>query len=596
VIEPRLYRAAFLPALLALIVAAFSLEDRPPPLPQALAADVLFQGHAAAAGAKAIAETYPDRRAGSVGDQTEGRKLAHTFAARGFTTVIDHFSGDGKPLENVIGRRAGASRHQIVVIAPRDAGSVPDAASSASDTAALAEMARVLQGTPSRKTITLASVDGSTLGELGIHRLLDKLPDRNLIEGVLVMSNMGAPGPRVPPLQAWSNDSQRVGVGLERTAATSESEEFPRMPHSSGAASQMIRLAFPVGLGPQGPLLAAGDDTVRFSGSGELPPPKSKSGLDSIDANRLGSLGRSVLRTVFAIDQSPEPPERGPTSYVTVAGNLLPSWAIALVGLSLILPAMVASIDAFARARRRREPIGRFARWVLAAVLSLVAGLVLAKLMVVVGIVASPPESPVAPDLRPLHGGDIVAMGVVAAAIVVAWALGRRLAVGGGKRRLDIAAPGAGCAVALALSCVTLAIWFINPFAALMLLPALHLWLLAAMARIPERGPLPAVLVVVGLLPLVVVVLYYMSRLSINPLEGLWYVFLLVTSGSVGVAAALFACVFIGVFACLASILVARARRPPAARVEEPQRPAVFGPGGYAGPGSLGGTESALRR
>jgi hypothetical protein len=93
-----------------------------------------------------------------------------------------------------------------------------------------------------------------------------------------------------------------------------------------------------------------------------------------------------------------------------------------------------------------------------------------------------------------------------------------------------------------------------------------------------------------------VVVLYYMSRLSLNPVEGLWYVFLLVTSGAVGVAAALFACVFAGLFVCLVSILVARARRPPAAKVEEPQRPAVFGPGGYAGPGALGGTESALRR
>ncbi len=48
-IELRLYRAAFLPALLALIVAMFSLQDRPQGIPQALAADVLFQGKAAAA-------------------------------------------------------------------------------------------------------------------------------------------------------------------------------------------------------------------------------------------------------------------------------------------------------------------------------------------------------------------------------------------------------------------------------------------------------------------------------------------------------------------------------------------------------------------
>jgi hypothetical protein len=597
VIEPRLYRAAFLPALLALIVAAFSLEDRPSPLPQALAADVLFQGRTATTAAKHIAVAYPDRRPGSAGDRAEGRQLAKTFAARGFSTVIDHFSdGDGRPLDNVIGRRAGASRHQIVVVAPRDSASVPDATGSASDTAALAEIARVLQGTPSHKTITLASVDGTTLGQLGIHRLLAKLPDRNLVEAVIVMSDLGSSGPRVPPIQAWSNDSQRAGVGLERTAATSESEELGREPHSSAAPGQMIRLAFPVGVGAQGPLLAAGLDAVRISGSGELPPARDKTGSDSVSPDRLGSLGRSVLRTVFAIDESSTAPERGPTSYVTVANKLLPEWAIALVGMSLILPALVASIDGFARARRRREPVGRFARWVLAGVLALVAGLVLAKLMVVVGAVADPPDSPVAPALRPLHGGDVVAMGVVAAVVVAAWLAGRRIAIGSVKRRLDLAAPGAGCAVALALSCATLAIWFINPYAALMLVPALHLWLLAAMARIPDRGPLPIALVVVGLLPLAVVVLYYMSRLSLNPLEALWYLFLLVTSGSVGVAAALFACVYVGTFACLVSILVARARRPPAARVEEPKRPAVFGPGGYAGPGSLGGTESALRR
>jgi hypothetical protein len=87
-----------------------------------------------------------------------------------------------------------------------------------------------------------------------------------------------------------------------------------------------------------------------------------------------------------------------------------------------------------------------------------------------------------------------------------------------------------------------------------------------------------------------------MGELSLNPVEGLWYVFLLVTGGSVGVAAALFACVFGGVFACLVEILVARARRPVAQTPAAPERPPVFGPGGYAGPGALGGTESALKR
>jgi hypothetical protein len=597
VIEPRLYRAAFLPALLALILAAFSLQSRPAPLPQALAADILFQGRAAAGNAARLAQQFPDRRPGSTGDRAVGLQVARSFEGRGFTTVLDRFqSDDGKPLMNVIGRRAGASRHQIVIVAARDAGSVPDATSSAADTAALTEIARVLQGTPSRKTITLASVDGSTLGELGIHRLLAKLPDRDKVEAVLVLSNLGAPGPRVPPIQGWSNGSQRAGVGLERTAAESESEELGRLPHSPVAAAQMMRIAFPVGVGAQGPLLEAGLDTVRFSGSGELPPPTDKRGADALSPDRLGSLGRAVLRTVFAIDQSPEPASRGDTTYVTVANKLLPGWAIALLAMSLILPALVASIDAFARARRRREPVGRFARWVLAGALAVIAGLVLAKLMEVVGIVASPPASPIAPELRPLHGGDVAVMAVVAGIVGLAWWAGQRMTLGRGGRRLDLASPGAGCALALVLTLLTLAVWFINPYAALMLVPALHFWMIASIGRVPDRGSGAPALVVLGLLPLVAVVLYYMSRLSLNPLEALWYLFLLVTGGAVGVAAALFACVFAGVFGCLVSILVARARRPPVEKPEEPARPTVFGPGGYAGPGALGGTESALRR
>src|SRR5947207_6224303 len=194
VIEPRLYRAAFLPALLALIVAAFSLEDRPAPLPQALAADILFQGRTTAASAARLAAQFPDRRPGSTGDRAAGLQVAHSFASSGFTTVLDHFhADDGRPLMNVIGRRAGASRHQIVVVAARDAGSVPDATSSAADTSALTEIAQVLQGTPSRKTITLASVDGSTLGELGIHRLLAKLTDLNSVEAQRGLERGGPP-------------------------------------------------------------------------------------------------------------------------------------------------------------------------------------------------------------------------------------------------------------------------------------------------------------------------------------------------------------------------------------------------------------------
>src|SRR6188472_1911777 len=93
VIEPRIYRAAFVPAVLALVLAMFSLESRPAPLPQGLAADVLFDGDLAAGEARSIADAQPDRRPGSVGDQATARRVADVLTRRGFGVEVDRFSG-----------------------------------------------------------------------------------------------------------------------------------------------------------------------------------------------------------------------------------------------------------------------------------------------------------------------------------------------------------------------------------------------------------------------------------------------------------------------------------------------------------------------
>src|SRR5688500_20184519 len=84
VIEPRIYRAAFVPALVAVVLALFSFESRPRPLPQGLAADVLFDGAQAADLATRIATDAPDRRAGTRGDRATAELVADAFAARGF--------------------------------------------------------------------------------------------------------------------------------------------------------------------------------------------------------------------------------------------------------------------------------------------------------------------------------------------------------------------------------------------------------------------------------------------------------------------------------------------------------------------------------
>ena len=67
-IEPRIYRAAFFPALLALVLVAFSLQTAPRAVPQGLAADALFEGVGAVSMVQDIVATTPDRRAGHTGD------------------------------------------------------------------------------------------------------------------------------------------------------------------------------------------------------------------------------------------------------------------------------------------------------------------------------------------------------------------------------------------------------------------------------------------------------------------------------------------------------------------------------------------------
>src|SRR5919197_4689620 len=198
VIEPRVYRAAFVPALLVLVLAAFSPESRPKPLPQGLAADVLFDGALAAQAAAEIAHDRPDRRVGTVGDLAMAKQVAAQLGRRGFHVERQRFSRAGKDMVNVIGRRAGRSQRQIAIVAERDASGVPDAIGSAADTAALLEFARVFEGRPTRKTLVLASVDGSTLGDVGAQELVDQLGDPSQIDAVLVVSDLAAPRSRGP--------------------------------------------------------------------------------------------------------------------------------------------------------------------------------------------------------------------------------------------------------------------------------------------------------------------------------------------------------------------------------------------------------------
>ena len=590
-IEPRIYRAAFVPALLALVLTMFSFESRPRPLPQGLAADVLFDGRQAAQLAADIAEDQPDRRAGRPGDRATAALVAERFRQRGFRVERQRFTHADRDLENVIARRAGRLRNQIVIVAARDAAVVPDGPGSASDTAALLQLARVFQGRAARKTLVLASVDGSTLGEVGTAKLVDELGPRELIDAVLVVSDMGSRPRHGSFVQAWSTDSRRAGIGLGRTVAESIRQELDQSVGATGILGQLARLSLPIGIGPQGVLLDEGFDAVRISGSGDLPP-AGDGPVAAIDEDRLGTLGRATLRTVTAIDQDGRP-EHGPESYLLAVSQVLPGWVLALLAGTLLLPALVASVDAFARARRRQLPVLPWLRWIGAWTAPFLAGYALAELLALTGATPAPPPAPVPPGELPLDGPAMAVLGGVAVAMALAFAAARLLAARPDRSLNTPVEPGAGVALALALSVSSFFLWLVNPYAGLLAAPAAHLWMLAVLTRPVPRRRTRAAMIAVGVVPPLLVAIYYLVALSMDPLEGAWYLLLLVTGHSVGLATTLVACVMLGV---LCGTIEIAARVPDEPKPEAPELgPSVYGPGAHAGRGALGGTESALR-
>lgn len=573
--EPRVYRAAFVPALLALVLTMFSLQSRPRPVAQGLAADVLFDGRVAAAETARIAEAAPDRRVGALGDTRTADRVARALTNSGFPVERQRFTHAGDRLVNVIGRRAGRSRRQIVVVANRDAAVVPEATGSAADTAALVELARVLEGRATRKTLVLVSLDGSTLGEVGASELLSELPQPDLVDGVLAISDLASPTRRGPLVQAWSTNERRAGIGLQRTVAESIRRELDSAPGGTGTLGQVARLSFPIGIGPQAVLLDNGYDAVRIAGSGELPPDGSGP-VDSIDEDKLGALGRATLRTITALDRGGRP-EHGPDTYVTAVSQVMAGWVLSLLAVTLLLPALVAAVDAFARARRQQVEVLAWLRWVAAWVAPFLGGLAIAELLALVGATPPPPPAPVAPDLLPLDGAALGVLAGVGAAMALALLLARFLAARPDPGLSRPEAPGAAVALALVATLAAFVLWLANPYAGLLAVPAAHLWLLVLVAGVRPKRRVRGALLALGALPALLVALYYMVALSMDPLSGAWYLLLLVTGHTVGLLTALVGCVMLGAL-CASIELV---YREPAEPAEPPETtgPTALGPG-----------------
>jgi hypothetical protein len=320
----------------------------------------------------------------------------------------------------------------------------------------------------------------------------------------------------------------------------------------------------------------------------------------AISREGFTAAGRGALKTVIALDEAgrrgtggeTRPPFPEETPGIVTLRNVLPEWSVRLAVLCLLLPALLAALDAFFRARRRKLRTGAWLAWALAVGAAVPLAWIWLRLLAITGALPAP-HGPVAPDDLRLEAGAAAALASVALPLAGALLLVRPLTRAWRRERGNPAAGAAGAAAGALVCGVALAVWFANPYAAALLLPAAHLWLFLGSPQTRLRGRWAWLALAAGLLLPLLVLLYEMRALRADPLE-LARTWLVATAGGhVSAWSALAVGALLVAAVTLVRVLLARRR---IAAMTPAEKPTTRGPAGYAGPGSLGGTESALKR
>jgi hypothetical protein len=588
-LDPRIYRTGIIAVALAVIVFAFSLETQPGGPGSTLAPDA-FNPQNAQSTLSSLLRAAPDRRPGSSGDARVADDVAGALRGLGYSITRDTFTAatpEGRrTLVNVTGTLAGQSSDTILVVSHRDALTSP-AAGDLSGTAVMLELARVLGGETAYHTIVFASVSGSA-GSLGAAELARTLPGP--LDAVIVLGDLIAAHPRPPLVVPWSRGQSLASPALRNTLSSALGSQAGLAAAPPGIGGQLMHLAFPMTLTEQAPFDQSGASAVLLTLSGE----RARSGSEATDVTRLGPIGRSVLQSLNALNAGADVGR--PSAYLVFSGKLIPGWAVRLLVLALIAPVLLTSFDGLARARRRGHRVVNWMAWVLCCALAFVLAWAIVLGAHLVGALSSAPGGPVPAGVAAPHTGGIVTLGLAAVVVLLGLGLLAPRLAGRVGVRLSPADPGAGAAagvgVSMVLAVVSLAMWVVNPYAAVLLVPALHVWMWLGCVQVPIPRPVKLLGVLVGVVPAALAVLYYAMALRLSPIGVLWNGVLMIISGQIGPAVAVLWSI---VFGCFAGMVVLVLRGPRRAR-EEAAPITVRGPVTYAGPGSLGGTGSALRR
>src|SRR5919109_1330918 len=506
-VSARMYRGTWLLVALPLLVAAFSVAH---PAPQALGAAQWFQ---------------------------------QQLQAYGFQTHVDRFEatipGRGRVrLENLSTVAPGSSPDTIVVMAHRDnAGTSPGANDNASGTAALIELARGYanvgggrRATPAHRILFL-STDGGAFGGLGAEHFAAKAARRKDVVAVVNLDSLAGTGR--PRLEIAGDTSRSPAASLVETAAIRIQEQTGARPARPSALRQLLDLAFPFSLYEQAPFVGRGIPAITLTSAGDRPPPAFGDTPEHLDRIRLTQLGGSAQELISSLDQGLDLAQ-GTSTYVYLGSRIVRGWAIELVLIATLLPFFAATVDLFARCRRRRIPLAPALRSYLSRLgfWLLVGGLF--ELFALAGAWpggAQVPPAPVSPVAT--HWPVAATLGFLVAG-GAAWLVARdRLPP---RRRIAPGEEVAGYTAALlALGVVSLLVVATNAFALVLLLPSLHAWL-----WLPESRARPpwtrAAILVAGFAGPLLLLWSLGSRFGLG-LHAPWYLLELTALGYVGLPA-----------------------------------------------------------
>jgi hypothetical protein len=487
----------------------------------------------------------------------------------------------------VIAQRPGATHATpLAILAHRDAAGAA-ARAELSGTAALLELARVFAARETQRTIVLVSTSGGSGADAGAADFAAH--SRGPFDAAIVLGDLAAAHERQSVVVPYSDGLGSAPAILQRTVGDAIARETGSQPAAPSTLAQLAHLALPFTVGEQGPLNQAGLPAVLIQASGERGP----AATEAVSQEHLEALGRAALSAVDALDGAPD--IAAPQSSLLIQRKAFPAWALRLLVAALLLAPLIVAVDGLARVRRRGLHAGRATVWTLACAVPFAACALFARLLGASGILHAAPPAPLPPTGLTLDGAAVSAVVAVLLVLALAWLmwpmLVRRL---GSSVRPD--AEAAGVTTLLVLLLAGVVAWAVNPFAALLLLPAAHLSLLVVSPELRPRRPAALALIALGLAPLVLPVAFYAHELGLGAGKLAWSLVLLLAGGHIGIPGSLLGSVLLGCAAGMAMVALRTPPAPDAPELDQPMEITIRGPLGYAGPGSLGGTESALRR